>query len=70
MNQSRNPSFIRLSMPELSLESVEVIQIKCSDYDNAVFVNNHVVQATISQKDNEIATLKKQLESINSTMEE
>lgn len=60
------PAILRFSMPELSLENIEILQIKCSDFDPGVFVNNKVVQATISQKDKEIESIKAQLDSLES----
>lgn len=60
------PAILRLSMPELSLDNIEILQIKCSDFDLGVFINNKAVQATISQKDIEIESLKAQLESLES----
>ena len=59
MNQQ--PSICRITLHNISLENCEILQIKCADFDNAIFINNTVVQANLAQKDKEIETLKMQL---------
>lgn len=68
-NQNK-PSILRYSMPDVSLESIEILQIKCADFENALFVNNQVVQATLAQKENELNTLKQELETLKAPKEE
>lgn len=70
MNNYQQPSVFRHSIPSVSLESYEILQIKCADFDNAIFINNTVVQANISQKDKEIDALKVQLEEVNKKLKE